>query len=324
MTHAIRIHEHGGPEVLRWEAIEVPPPADGEVRVRHAAIGLNFVDTYLRSGLYPTPVPSVLGSEAAGVVVEAGPGVTGFAKGERVAYATGPHGAYAEERDVPASVLVKIPDGVDDRVAAAALLKGITAEYLVRRTHAVARGETIVVYAAAGGVGSLLVQWAKHLGATVIGTVGSEAKAARAREHGCDHVILYRHEDVPARVREITKGEGVPVVYDAVGKDTFAASLDCLKRRGLMVSYGNASGPVGPIDPRLLAQKGSLYLTRPSLQHYVGTRAELEASARDVFALVANGVLKVRVDQTYALRDAEKAHRDLEGRKTTGSTVLLP
>jgi NADPH2:quinone reductase len=324
MTHAIRIHEHGGPEVLRWEAIDVPAPGAGEVRVRHAAIGLNFVDTYHRSGLYPTAVPSVLGSEAAGVVVEAGPGVTGFAKGERVAYATGPHGAYAEERNVPASALVKIPDGVDDRVAAAVLLKGMTAEYLVRRTHAVARGETIVVYAAAGGVGSLLVQWAKHLGATVIGTVGSEGKAALAREHGCDHVILYRHEDVPARVRELTNGEGVPVVYDAVGKDTFAASLDCLKKRGLMVTYGNASGPVGPIDPRLLSQKGSLYLTRPSLQHYVGTRAELEASARDVFALVADGTLKVRVDQTYALRDAEEAHRDLESRKTTGSTVLLP
>jgi NADPH2:quinone reductase len=324
MTHAIRFHEVGGPEVLKWEAVELPPPAAGEARVRHAAIGLNFVDTYHRTGLYPTPLPSGLGAEAAGVVVEIGPGVTEVAKGDRVAYATGPQGAYAEERNMPASVLVKLPDGVDDRTAAAVSLKGMTAQYLARRTHAIARGETILVHAAAGGVGTLLVQWCKHLGATVIGTVGSEAKAKLAREHGCDHVILYRTEDVPARVRELTKGEGVPVVYDAIGKDTFHASLDCLRTRGLMVTFGNASGPVGPIDPRILAQKGSLFLTRPTLGSYVKTRAELVETAREVFELVAKGVLRVRVDQTYALRDAEQAHRDLEARKTTGSTVLLP
>jgi NADPH2:quinone reductase len=324
MTHAIRMHALGGPEVLKWEPIELTPPNDGEVRIRHTAIGLNFVDTYHRSGLYPTSVPSGLGTEAAGVVESVGVGVGNIAKGDRVAYASGPHEAYSEERNVPAAVLVKIPNGVDDKVAAAVLLKGMTAQYLVRRTHPVTKGETIVVHAAAGGVGSLLVQWAKHLGATVIGTVGSEEKAALAKEHGADHVVLYRTEDLAKRVRELTGGKGVPVVYDSIGKDTFQSSLDCLSPRGLMVTFGNASGPVPPFEPRLLATKGSLFLTRPSLGAYIATRAELEATAADVFDLVAKGVLRVRIAQTYPLRDAERAHRDLEARKTTGSTVLLP
>jgi NADPH2:quinone reductase len=323
-VHAIRLHETGGPEVLRWEPIDVPPPGKGEARVRHTAIGLNFIDTYHRTGLYPIPLPAVLGSEAAGVVEEVGEGVTSLRKGDRVAYGTGPLGAYAEARNVPVSVLVKLPDTVDDRTAAASMLKGMTAEYLLRRTHAVKRGETILVHAAAGGVGLLLCQWAKSLGATVIGTAGSEEKAALARANGCDHVVLYRTEDVASRVREITNGKGVPVVYDAVGKDTFHASLDSLSPRGLLVSFGQSSGPVGPIDPRILAQKGSLYLTRPTLVTYIATREELDAAANALFDVLASGAVRVRVAQTYSLRDAERAHRDLEGRKTTGSTLLLP
>lgn len=324
MPHAIRIHETGGPEVLRWEAVDVPPPGPGEVRVRHTAVGLNFIDTYHRSGLYPLPLPSALGSEAAGVIEQVGDGVSGFAVGDRVAYATAPVGAYAEVRNVPAGPLVKLPEGVDDRTAAAVLLKGMTAEYLVRRTHAVKPGDVVVVHAAAGGVGLLLAQWAKHLGAVVIGTVGSEDKALLAREHGCDHVLLYRTEDVPARVRALTRGEGARVVYDAVGKDTLAASMDALRVRGLLVSYGQASGPAAPVDPRVLSQKGSLYLTRPKLGDYVRTREELEESARALFDGIARGVLRVRIEQTYALRDAAGAHRDLEARKTRGSTLLLP
>ena len=324
MPHAIRIHETGGPEVLRWEPVDVPPPGPGEVRVRHTAIGLNFIDTYHRSGLYPLPLPTTLGSEAAGVIEEVGEGVGGFAVGDRVAYATAPVGAYAEVRNVPAGPLVKLPEGVDDRTAAAVLLKGMTAEYLVRRTHAVKPGDVVVVHAAAGGVGLLLAPWAKHLGAVVIGTVGSEEKALLAREHGCDHVLLYRTEDVPARVRALTRGEGARVVYDAVGRDTLAASMDALSVRGLLVSYGQASGPAAPIDPRVLSQKGSLYLTRPKLGDYVRTREELEESARALFDGVARGVLRVRVEQTYPLPDAARAHRDLEARKTTGSTLLLP
>jgi NADPH2:quinone reductase len=323
-VHAIRIHQTGGPEVLRWELVELPPPGPGEVRVRHKAIGVNFIDTYYRTGLYSTTLPTVLGTEAAGVVEELGEGVTTFAKGNRVAYATGPLGAYSEARNIPASHLVEVPDDVDDATAAAVMLKGMTAQYLVRRTYAVKKGDTILVHAAAGGVGLILCQWAKHLGATVIGTVGSEEKAKLAREHGCDHVVFYRTEDVPARVREITNGARVPVVYDSVGKDTFHASLDCLRPRGLLVTFGQSSGPVPPFDPRLLQQKGSLYLTRPTLLHYVADRSELEATARELFEVIESGAVRIRVAQTYPLRDAERAHRDLEARKTTGSTVLLP
>ena len=324
MTHGVRIHQTGGPDVLRWEVVELARLAAGELRVRHAAIGVNFIDTYFRTGLYPTKLPTVLGSEAAGVIEEVGEGVTGFVKGDRVAYATGPLGAYAEARNVPAAHVVKLPDGIDDVTAAASMLKGMTAQYLVRRTHAVQKGETIVVHAAAGGVGLILCQWAKHLGATVIGTAGSEEKAKLARAHGCEHVILYRTEDVPKRVREITNGVGVPVVYDSVGKDTFAASLDCLRPRGLLVTFGQSSGAVPPFDPRVLSQKGSLFMTRPTLADYVRTRSELEETAREVFDVIASGVVKISAAQTYPLRDAERAHRDLEARKTTGSTVLLP
>jgi NADPH2:quinone reductase len=322
--HAVRMHQTGGPEVLRWEPIDLPPPGAGEVRVRHKAIGLNFIDTYHRTGLYPLPLPSGLGSEAAGIVEEVGPQVEGLAKGDRVAYATGPIGAYTEARNLAASHLVKVPDAIDDATAAAVMLKGMTAEYLARRTYRVERGDTILVHAAAGGVGLILCQWAKHLGATVLGTVGSEDKAKLAREHGCDEVIFYRTEDVAARVRELTRGERVPVVYDSVGKDTFAASLDCLRPRGLLVSFGQSSGPVPPFDARVLAQKGSLFLTRPTLFDYVRARAELEATAGALFDVIASGAVKVRVAQTYPLRDAERAHRDLEARKTTGSTVLVP
>ena len=322
--HAVRIHETGGPEVLRWEAVELAPPGRGEVRVRHAAIGLNFIDTYHRTGLYPLPLPAILGSEGVGVVEAVGEGVTSVAVGDRVGYGTGPIGAYAEQRNIPAAVLVPLPASVDDRTAAAILLKGMTAEYLLLRTRPVKAGETILVHAAAGGVGLFLCQWAKALGATVIGTVGSEEKAALARANGCDHVVLYRTEDVPARVREITNGKMVPVVYDAVGRDTFHASLDSLSPRGMLVTYGQASGPIGPIDPRILAQKGSLYMTRPVLGAYVATREELLASARAMFDVVAKGSVKVHIAQEYPLRDAEAAHRDLEARKTTGSTLLLP
>lgn len=325
-THAIVVEHTGGPEVLRWKEIALAPPAAGEVRIRHTAIGLNFIDTYYRTGLYPTTLPGVLGSEAAGVIEELGEGAGAldFVKGDRVAYATGPLGAYAEKRNVPAAHLVKVPDGIEDATAAAAMLKGMTAEYLIRRTYPVAKGETILVHAAAGGVGLILAQWAKHLGATVIGTVGSEDKAKLAREHGCDHVVFYRTEDVAERVREITGGERVPVVFDSVGKDTFAASLASLRRRGLLVTFGQSSGPIPPFDPRVLSQKGSLFLTRPTLADYVATRAELEATARELFDVIAKGAVRVRVAQTYPLRDAERAHRDLEARKTTGSTLLLP
>lgn len=323
-THAVRVHQIGGPEVLRWEKIELPAPGPGEVRVRHTAIGLNFIDTYFRTGLYPLALPAVLGSEAAGVVEAIGQGVTEVRKGDRVAYGTGPTGAYAEARNVPVAHVVKLPDAIDDTTAAAVMLKGMTAQYLCRRTYAVQKGDHVLVHAAAGGVGLLLCQWAKHLGATVIGTVGSEEKARLAAEHGCDHVLFYRTEDVAARVREITNGERVPVVYDSVGKDTFLTSLDCLRPRGLMVTFGNSSGPVGPIDPRILAQKGSLFLTRPTLGDYVRTRADLEATARDLFDVIGSGAVRVRVAQSYPLRDAEGAHRDLEARKTTGSTVLIP
>ena len=323
MPHAIRIHETGGPDVLRWEEVEVGSPGPGEVRLRQTAIGLNFIDTYYRSGLYPLPLPAVLGSEGAGVVVEVGPGVADVNVGDRVAYA-GPVGAYAEERLVTANRLVPLPDDVDDRVAAAAMLKGMTAQYLLRRTHRVEAGETILLHSAAGGVGLIAAQWARSLGATVIGTVSSDAKAVLAHEAGCDHVVVTSRESIVARVREITGGAGVRVVYDAVGKDTFDGSLDCLAPLGLMVSFGNASGPVPPVSPLVLSQKGSLFLTRPTLMTYTAKREDLLATAADLFSVIRSGAVKVRIDATFPLREAATAQAALEARRTTGSTVLLP
>lgn len=323
MAYAIRIHETGGPEVLRWEAMEASKPGAGEVLVRNTAVGLNYIDTYHRSGLYPVPLPATLGMEGAGVVEAVGPRVKEFKAGDRVAYAQ-PIGAYAEVCLRPADRLVRIPSGVDDRIAAAMMLKGLTAHYLLRRTYRVKKGETILVHAAAGGVGQILCQWAKHLGVTVIGTVGSDEKAALAKKAGCKHVIVLSRENFQERVKAITKGRGVPVVYDGVGKDTFEGSLDSLQPLGLMVSYGNASGPVPPLNIGTLSQKGSLFLTRPTLMTYVAKREDLVKAARELFAVVKSGAVKVHVNQTYPLADAAQAHRDLEERKTTGSTVLLP
>lgn len=320
---AIRIHETGGPEVLRWEEMELPPPGPGQVRLRHTAVGLNFIDTYHRSGLYPLKLPAVLGVEAAGVVETVGEGVQDFAPGARVAYAGLP-GAYTEASNLPASRLVPIPDEISDEQAAAILLKGMTVQYLLRRTYVVKQGDTILITAAAGGVGLLACQWAKYLGATVIGTVGSADKAKLAAAHGCDHVLLSREEDVPARVRALTEGAGVPVVYDSIGRDSFEASLKCLGRRGLLVSFGNASGPPPPLELGRLAQMGSLYVTRPTLADYTVTADELRATAKEVFDLVRADVLKVEINQRYRLQDAAEAHRDLEARRTTGSTVLIP
>jgi NADPH2:quinone reductase len=324
MPHAFRIHETGGPEVLRWETIDPGKPGPGEVLLRNTAVGLNYIDIYVRTGLYPAPLPTGIGFEAAGIVEAVGPGVVEFKKGDRVAHDNGPLGAYAELRRIPADNLVKIPDGIDDRQAAAMMLKGMTAEYLIRRTYPVKKGETVLFHAAAGGVGLIACQWLKYLGATVIGTVGSKEKAALAKKHGCDHPILYREEDFAARVKEITKGEGVPVVFDGVGKDVFMKSLDCLRPRGMMVTFGNASGPVEPIKPLLLSQKGSLYLTRPTLGNYTATRKELVDCANALFDVVKKGAVKIEINQTYPLKEAPQAHRDLEGRKTSGSTVLLP
>jgi NADPH2:quinone reductase len=323
MPHAIRMHETGGPEVMRWEEVEVGPPGPGEVRVRNTALGLNFIDTYHRTGLYPMPLPTTLGMEGTGVVEAVGPNVKGFKAGDRVAYAN-PIGSYAEVCLRPVARLVKIPTGVDDKIAAAIMLKGMTAWYLCKRTFKVGKGQTILVHAAAGGVGQILSQWAKYLGATVIGTVGSEEKAALAKKAGCKHVIVTSKEDFVARVKEITKGKGVPVVYDGVGKDTFMGSLDCLAPRGYMVSFGNASGAVTQFNPGLLAAKGSLFLTRPTLFNYTATPEDLAAAARDLFAVVKKKVVKISINQTYPLREAAQAHRDLEARKTTGSTILLP
>jgi len=323
MPHAIRIHETGGPEKMRWEAVEVGQPGSGEVRVRNVAVGLNFIDTYHRSGLYPMPLPTALGMEGAGVIEAVGRGVKEFRVGDRVAYAQ-PIGAYAEVVLRPAARLVKIPAGVDERTAAAMMLKGMTAWYLCRRTYRIKKGETVLVHSAAGGVGQILSQWAKHLGATVIGTVGSEAKAVLAKKAGCRHVIVTEREQIAERVKQITRGQGVPVVYDGVGRDTFVESLNCLAPRGLMVSYGNASGAVPPVNIGILAQKGSLFLTRPTLVHYTAQRADLVAAARELFSVVKRGAVKVAINQTYPLRDAAQAHRDLEARRTTGSTVLLP
>jgi NADPH:quinone reductase len=322
MAHAIRFAKTGGPEVLSWEEVEVGKPAEGHVRLRHSAVGLNYVDTYQRSGLYNLPLPSGLGSEAAGVVEEVGPGVTGFRPGDRVAYAGGPIGAYAEVRVMPADRLVPVPAGISDSEAAAMMLKGMTAWYLVRRTHPVKRGETILIHAAAGGVGLIACQWAKHLGATVIGTVGDDEKAALVRKNGCDHPIAYRREDFVARVNELTQGRKVPVVYDSVGKDTFYKSLDCLAPLGLLVSFGQSSGAIGPVDIGILAAKGSLFLTRPTLVNYTASREDLLTAAGELFEVVRSGAVKIAVNQTYPLREAAQAHRDLEGRRTTGQTVL--
>lgn len=323
MPHAIRFHQTGGPEVLCWEEVAVGDPAPGEARVRHEAIGLNFIDTYHRGGLYPLPMPSGLGREGAGVVEAVGDGVTDIKPGDRVAYGTGPLGAYSEVRCMPADKLHKLPDGIDFKTGAAMMLQGMTTAYLLLHTYPVQPGDKVLIHAAAGGVGLIACQWAKALGATVIGTVSSEAKAELARKHGCDHVILYTQEDVASRVREIT-GEGVAVVYDGVGKDTFMGSLDSLRRRGLLVTFGNASGAVPPFDPLLLSKKGSLFVTRPVLDHYSTTRAELLALGSALFDVVLSGKVKIEVNQTYALADAAQAHRDLEARKTTGSTVLIP
>ena len=323
MAHAIRITEFGGTDKLRWEEVAVGEPGPGQVRVRNTAVGLNFIDTYHRTGLYPNPLPLTLGMEGAGVVEKVGPKVKDFKVGDRVAYAN-PIGAYADVLLRPAERLVKIPAGVDDKVAASVMLKGMTAWYLCKRTYKVKKGDTIVVHAAAGGVGQILCQWAKALGATVIGTVGSDAKAAIAKKCGCKHVIVIPREDLVARVKAITKGKGVPVVYDGIGKDTWDASLDCLAPRGMMVSFGNASGPVTQINPGILAAKGSLFLTRPTLFHYVASRPELLAAARDLFSMIKSKKVKISVNQTYPLRDAARAQADLESRKTTGSTVLIP
>lgn len=324
MTKAIRIHETGGPEVIRHVDVEVGDPGEGQARVRHTAIGVNYIDTYHRSGLYPLPLPTGLGSEAAGVVEAVGPGVTVVRPGDRVAYAGGPPGSYAEERLVPADMLVPIPEAISDRLAAAIMLKGMTAHYLIHRTYPVKAGETVLFHAAAGGVGLIACQWLKALGATVIGTVGADAKAEVARAHGCDHVIVSTRESVPGRVREITDGEGVPVVYDSVGKDTFLGSLDCLRPRGLLVSFGNASGKVEPFDIGILAQKGSLYLTRPTLATYTASRSDLLLTARELFETILQGRVKVEVRHVHPLANAEQVHRDLEARKTVGSVVLVP
>lgn len=323
MPHAVRIHEIGGPENLKWEEVEVGDPGPGQVRVRNTAIGLNYVDTYQRSGLYPMPLPFTVGSEGAGVVEAVGKKVKDLKVGDRVAY-SGPLGAYAEVVLRPADRMVKIPAGVDDKTAAAMMLKGLTAQYLVRRTYRVKKGDTILMHAAAGGVGLILCQWAKALGATVIGTVGSEDKVALAKKAGCKHVIVTSKENFVDRVKAITKGKGVPVVYDGVGKDTFMGSLDCLSPLGYMVSFGNASGPVPPFNAGILSQKGSLFLTRPTLGTYAASREDLVKAARELFAVVKSGKVKISVNQTYPLREAAQAHRDLEGRKTTGSTVLIP
>jgi len=321
VTHAIRVHETGGPEVLRWEEVDVGEPGAGQVTLRQEAAGLNYIDVYHRIGLYPQPLPFTPGVEGAGVVEAVGPGVTGLKAGDRVAYA-GPTGGYAEVRVIDADRLVKVPDSISAEQAASMMLKGMTAHMLLRSVHRVEPGETILIHAAAGGVGLIVCQWAKALGATVIGTVGSEEKAELARAHGCDHPIVYTRQDFAAEVERITEGAKLPVVYDSVGKDTFLKSLDCLRPRGLMVSFGNASGPVDPVPPGILAQKGSLFLTRPTLFHYIADRAELEMAARELFDVVESGKVKIEIKQRFALKDAAEAHRALEARKTSGSTIL--
>ena len=324
MPHAIRFHRTGGPEVLRWEEVAVPAPQPDEATVRHHAVGLNFIDIYHRTGLYPLPLPSGLGLEGAGVVEAVGSAVTDLAPGDRVAYAGGPPGAYSEMRNIPADRLLKLPAAIDFKTGAAMMLQGLTAQYLLRRTYRVQPGDTILIHAVAGGVGLIACQWAKALGATVIGTVGSDVKAALAKAHGCDFPVIYTRENFVERVKEITSGRGVPVVYDSIGRDTFIGSLDCLRPLGMMVTFGNTSGPVPPVDTLELAKRGSLFLTRPSLFSYAAQRADLVQMATELFDVVTAGKVKIEVNQTYALKDAAQAHRDLEARKTTGSTVLLP
>lgn len=324
MNHAIRIYEAGGPEVMRWEEVAVPDPAPNEARMRHAAVGLNFIDIYFRSGRYPLQLPSGLGLEGAGVVEAVGSAVTEVKVGDRVAYAGGPPGAYAEVRNLPADRLVLLPDAIDFKTAAAMMLQGMTAQYLLRRTYRVQPGDKILIQAAAGGVGLIVCQWAKALGATVIGTVSSDEKATLAKAHGCDYPIVYTREDFVARVKEITGGEGVPVVYDSVGADTFSMSLDCLRPLGTMVTFGQSAGPVAPVDTQELSKRGSLFLTRPTLFTYIAKRADLVQTAHELFEIVQSGRVKIEVRQTYALKDAAQAHSDLAARKTTGSTVLLP
>lgn len=321
---AIRFGETGGPSVLKLESVDVPKPDVGQIRVRQTAIGLNYIDTYHRSGLYPVPLPSGIGLEAAGVVEALGAGVKGLKEGDRIAYGSGPIGAYAEVRNLPANRVIKLPKAISDETAAGMMLKGMTVRYLLRATFKVKRGQTILLHAAAGGVGLILSQWAKALGAKVIGTVGSDDKVATAKAHGCAHVLNSRTDDIAARVREITGGKGVPVVYDGVGQATLMASLDSLAPRGLLVSFGNASGPVKALDLGLLSAKGSLYVTRPTLMTYTATDAELKETAEDLIAVVKSGKVKIPVNQRYALADAVKAHEDLEGRRTTGTTVLIP
>ncbi len=324
MPQAIRIHAHGGPEVLRFETVDRDPLGARQVRIRQTAIGVNFIDTYDRSGLYPVSLPSGIGREAAGVVLEAGKGVKTLREGDRVAYAGNTPGAYCDERVMDAARVVKLPDSVTDRDAAALMLKGLTAWFLLRRCHRVRRNEPILLHAAAGGVGLIALQWAAALGAKVIAVVGSDEKAALVREHGAAEVIVSTRENIVERVRLITRKKGVPVVYDGVGKDTFLTSLDCLAPLGLMVSYGNASGAVPPVSPLELTRRGSLFLTRPTLFHYTAKASELARGARELFDVVGSGKVKVRIGQTYALADAAKAHRDLEARRTTGSTLLIP
>jgi NADPH2:quinone reductase len=321
---AIRFSKFGGPEVLALEDVELPSPSAGQVRVRHTAIGVNFIDTYQRSGLYPVALPSGLGLEAAGNVEAVGEAVDTLKIGDRVGYCTGPIGAYSEANNVAADRAVKLPASVTDEVAAASMLKGMTAQYLLKRTWRVADGEKILFHAAAGGVGLIACQWAKQLGATVIGTVGSDEKIALAKANGCDHVLNTRDPDWVKRVREITNGKGVPVVYDSIGKDTFVGSLDCLAVRGLMVSFGNSSGPVPPFEPGILSAKGSLYLTRPTLFHYTRTREELQETADDLFAVIASGLVKIAIHQRFKLDQAREAHEALHSRNTTGATVLIP
>ncbi|MBR8066180.1 quinone oxidoreductase [Burkholderia ambifaria] len=324
MPKAIRYDQPGGPDVMKWVDVEVGAPKAGEVRIRQHAVGLNYIDVYFRTGLYPQPLPGGLGMEAAGEVTAVGDGVTAFKAGDRVAYVGQPPGAYAQERVMPAERLVKLPDGISDDDAASVMLQGLTAHYLLRRTYPVKAGDTILIHAAAGGVGLLVCQWAKALGATVIGTVGSDEKAALAKAHGCDHPIVYTRENFTQRVKEITNAAGVPVVYDSIGKDTYIGSLDCLAPLGYFVSFGNASGPLPAIDSKEFSSRGSLFFTRPTLFSYIAKRADLEAAAAELFDVILTGKVKTSINQRYPLAEVGRAHADLESRKTTGSTILIP
>jgi NADPH:quinone reductase len=324
MSKAIRIEKTGGPEVMQWVDVAVGEPGEGEVRLKQSACGLNYIDVYFRTGLYPQPLPAGLGMEAAGEVTAVGPGVSGLKVGDRVAYVARPPGAYAEERVMRAEQLIRLPESISNEAAASIMLQGLTAQYLLRRTYRVKAGDTILIQAAAGGVGLLVCQWAKALGATVIGTVSSDEKAEIAKAHGCDHPIIYTREDFTARVRELTNGAGVPVVYDSIGKDTYTKSLDCLSPLGLFVSFGNASGPLPPIDSSEFAGRGSLFFTRPTLFTYIAKRADYEAMSAELFEVIASGKVKTSINQRYALKDVGQAHADLESRRTTGSTILVP